>query len=393
MDTERSPRAILSELAGHPQGEVLAKLVHTLAVTAYDERRTSLDEGLDEAAARLGVEEGLAGTAYGNVLRALRKGATANAPERALLGALIAKGVALSPPQGREAEERVAQTLAWVGAHTPAEPVAALEALGDKAHPLYEALGALLRRHDEGTPAIDRPSAIVALSALARSSDPVAQAVRASLTLRDPLLASLAAPPSSTPAAAGVPTPTDAGKLAFQCEEISPPRPSWLTVLLTLTWILPAVVAARAFGRFALRLRRPAEIAIAKEGITVRSRIELLGKVVSEKETFLPLDGLTRVAREVRYPRLATYAGVVCLLLGSYLGLRLVLDGFRSGSPEFLGLGVAILVIGLAIDYALTLLPSPASRCQLLVESKKGRVALAGMDRQAADAALLRLRP
>lgn len=392
MDNERSPRAILSELDSHPQGEVLAKLVHTLAVTAYDERRTSLDEGLDEAAARLSVEEGLAGTAYGNVLRALRKGATANAPERALLGALIAKGVALSPPQGRDAEERVAQTLAWVGAHTPAEPLSALEALGDKAHPLYEALGALLRRHDEGTPAIDRPSAIVAMSALARSSDPVAKAVRASLTLRDPLLAALAtAPVSDAPSPAGV--TSEPGKLAFSCEEVSPPRASWLTVLLAFTLILPAVVAARAFGRFALRLRRPAEIAIAKEGITVRSRIELLGKVISEKETFLPLDGLTRVAREVRYPRLATYAGVVCLLLGSYFGLRLVLDGFRSGSPEFLGLGVAILVIGLALDYALTLLPGSASRCQLVVESKKGRVALAGMDRKAADAALSRLRP
>src|SRR5690348_10458100 len=118
LETDRSPRAILEELASHPHGDDLARLVHTLAVSAFDERRSTLAEGVDDAASRLGVDEVGAETSFGNVLRALGKGPRATGPERVLLGALVARGVALSPPVAPEAELRVAETLAWSSAHT-----------------------------------------------------------------------------------------------------------------------------------------------------------------------------------------------------------------------------------------------------------------------------------
>ena len=81
---------VLDEIASHPSGPAIVELVHTLAVSAFDERRASLDHGLDEAAARVGVEEASANTTFGNVIEAVRHGHGAGALERTLLGALVA---------------------------------------------------------------------------------------------------------------------------------------------------------------------------------------------------------------------------------------------------------------------------------------------------------------
>ncbi|MBL8742973.1 MAG: hypothetical protein JNK04_17815, partial [Myxococcales bacterium] len=160
LETDRSPRAILDELGSHPHGDDLARLVHTLAVSAFDERRSTLGEGVEDAASRLGVDEVGAETSFGNVLRALAKGPRASGPERILLGALVARGVALSPPVTPEAELRVAETLAWSSAHTIADPLGALEAaLGAKSAPasaaaalpgLSSALAEIVKKHDAG---------------------------------------------------------------------------------------------------------------------------------------------------------------------------------------------------------------------------------------------------
>jgi len=50
----------------------------------------------------------------------------------------------------------------------------------------------------------------------------------------------------------------------------------------------------------------------------VQTRFELLGKTLRESELHIPRAALARAAREVRYPRLATYVGIATLLLGSY---------------------------------------------------------------------------
>src|SRR5258708_7202262 len=124
---------LLEEIAANPKGEALARRVHALALSALDERRTELEQGIADAAERLGVDETTSDTSYGNVLRALKKGASATGPEKALLGVLLVRGVALLPPEDEKGGERALLGLAWVAANTPADGLAVLDAvLGEK---------------------------------------------------------------------------------------------------------------------------------------------------------------------------------------------------------------------------------------------------------------------
>jgi hypothetical protein len=384
--TDRSPRAILNELAKSPDGDDLARLVHTLAWTAYDERRPSLEHGLDDAASRLGVDEAKAETSFGNVLRAVRKGKAASGPERTLLGALVARGVALAPPASREAEVRVAEALLWIASQTVVDPLAALEpALGQGTEPLFSAIAGLLRKYDDGAgDAPTRAAAVLGAVLLRESDSKVARAERDALrvALRDPTLVALLG--------AGSAAATPQGDLAFEGERTSPARGPVATLLLTLTLVLPALAAGRLFARYALRLRRPATVIVTSDGVRVRSRTELLGRILKEEDVFIARAGLSRASREVRFPRLGAYVGVGALLVGSYLGVRFLVDGARSGSPELLGLGLVVLVGALGVDYLMTLLPGRApTRCRVVFVPRKGRtVALAGVERRTADAAL-----
>jgi hypothetical protein len=223
----------------------------------------------------------------------------------------------------------------------------------------------------------------VAASALGRSDAPVCEQHRAALrvALRDATLLSLV---GYAPEAAA------SKSILLSAEEAGPPRSAAMTFLFTITFVLPLLALTRLVARAALGLRRPAEVNVSREGVRVRSRIELLGRTILERETFLPVTGLLRARREVRYPRLATYVGIAALLGGSYIGLRLFIDGFRSGSPELLGLGIAALLLGLGIDYALSSWPARSpERCRIVLEPRKGRaVSLRDVDRELADRAL-----
>ncbi len=389
QEGDRSPENLLDELGRHAHADALARLVHALAFSAFDEQRTSLDEGVSDAASRLGVDEVASETSYGNALRAIKKGGQASGPERVLLGTLLARGVVLALPDGPQAEEKVAEGLLFCASVTVVDALTPLDAaLGEKAAGLWRAIARLVAKHDEGTGStISRAAAIVGASALAQSSSTAASDERARLspTLRDGLLKTLLAPRSE---------PTAFLPVVLSGEVVSPPRSPFVVAALTFTLVLPIVAFANLIGRYALKLRRPAEVRIFEGGVSVTSRTQLLGKTLREHEMHIPRGALSRAAREIRYPRLASYVGIAALLVGSYIGLRLVLDGFKSASPEFLGIGVAILVLSLAVDYVLARLPTRLqNRCELVFEPRRGRiVALGEVDPALADAALLRLR-
>ena len=46
MSVDRSPQAVLDEIATLARGDDLARLVHTVAVAAADERRSRIEDGL-----------------------------------------------------------------------------------------------------------------------------------------------------------------------------------------------------------------------------------------------------------------------------------------------------------------------------------------------------------
>jgi hypothetical protein len=373
---------MLRDLSTHSRGDDLARLVHTAAIAAADERRGSLGAGLAELAERLGIRFADAETHYGNVLRAL-DGSAARA--RPLLGALLARGIALSPPQGPAAEARLVETLAWLAAHAAVDAFPALDAaLGEHADGLWRASAALVRR-DGGN--AGRAGALVAAAHLRGSRSSAASGEAASLSgdVRDPVVRALLASPAQVAAV---------GAASLSGELKPAPRGPVALLLMGITGILAVYHLGRLIARFLLRYRAPAEVRISEGGVTVISRTELLGRTLRERELHIPAGALMRATREVRFPALPTYVGLIALALGSYFGLRLFADGARAGSPEFLAMGALAVLLGVALDFALESLTAGArGRCRIVLLPRRGNTICIGeLDRASADAALSRLR-
>lgn len=177
-------------------------------------------------------------------------------------------------------------------------------------------------------------------------------------------------------------------------ELVAAPRGPLAMALLGVTGILLAAGVVRLIGRFALAFRRPVTVHATERGLVVRARTEMLGKVLRERETLVPRDGLVRATREVRYPGLPMYAGLLALALGSYVGMGLVVDGLRAASLSMAGLGALVLLVGLGIDFALaSLLPGAAGECRVLLVPRRGAsicvgsVSIAAADRLLATVA------
>ncbi|HMI87955.1 MAG TPA: hypothetical protein VK550_27920 [Polyangiaceae bacterium] len=171
------------------------------------------------------------------------------------------------------------------------------------------------------------------------------------------------------------------------------PRGALLTALLAVTGLLLLIELGYLVGRYVLSLRRTAEVRVSAAGLEVRTRTAMLGKTLLESATVIPRDGLVRVTREIRYPGLPMYTGLVALTIGSYIGVGLFVDGARAGSPSMLGTGLLIALFGLGIDFALSsLIPGARGRSRLLIIPRRGpMLCLAAVEVAAADRILGRL--
>jgi hypothetical protein len=118
----------------------------------------------------------------------------------------------------------------------------------------------------------------------------------------------------------------------------------------------------------------------------------MLGRTLREKEHVIVRAGLVRVVREVRYPRLAFYAGLLALAFGSYIGVRAFVDGVRSASPSLLLIGLVIVLIGIAADFVLgTLVPGSRGKVRLAFVPRSGpTVCVGNVDAKRADDAITR---
>jgi hypothetical protein len=164
--------------------------------------------------------------------------------------------------------------------------------------------------------------------------------------------------------------------------------------VLTFTGLLAVLRLGRLASRLLLGYRRPTEVVVERTGVRVRTKVELLGKTLRDREIVLPREGLLAAEREVRYPRLPLYAGLLSLALGTYFGMALFVDGVRATSPDLLGLGVLFMAAGLAVDYGLCHLSQAVrGRARLVLAPRKGsRLAVEVPSAEAADQALVALR-
>lgn len=326
-----------------------------------------------------------ADTRFGNVFDVLATGGE-GAAARALASALWAHAVAESPRSRTEDEDRLAGDVLWLATHTAFDATPLLDrALGDEASDLWAAIADRVRRIERGKGgALGRGEAVVACAALAASGAATAKTLSSDLAreVKDPVLLRVLATGASA----------DREEVRLEGELLPAPRGFVATTILAFTGILFALHAVRLVARVALAYRRPAEVSLSDSGVRVKTRTEMLGRTLREREHVILRSGLVRVVREVRFPRAAFYAGLLALAIGSYVGVRSFVDGVRSASPSLLVVGLVIVAIGLGADFVLgSLLPGARGRCRVAFVPRTGPVLCVGdVDAQRADDVLAR---
>jgi hypothetical protein len=389
-------------LAGAPRVTDVVALGRTLLDEMARTRQVSFpdDQRVRELAAELKLCHEDAATPFGNALEVLGRGPEDDA-ERVLARAVAAH--ALLHEVSAEELERVAGDLIWLAAHTPFDATGLVDhAAGPMASAMWDAMASRLQRIDAGhSLELGRGEALVAAAALASSGDAAVRerASKLAREIRDGRIALVLAGADAAGRAAERATESSGGgggrKGAALQGEINPaPRGPVATVAMAVSGVLLALYAARLFGRLAFAYRRPAEVSISEDGgVRVRWRTELLGRTMGDGDVIVPRVSLARATREVRYPRAVLYAGLLALSVGSYLGVAAFVDGVRAASPSLLATGLAVVALGLAVDFALSsIAPSRRGKCRLLFVSRDGRTLCVGdVETALADALLARL--
>lgn len=358
----------------------LVSITQTIVTEAAESRRTEwrFTSKVSAAAEEVNLPRAEAETPFGNALKVLESGPEGEA-ERALASALWAHAIAESR---REDEDRLAADILWLAAHTAFDATPLLDrALGDDAADLWEAIAHRVRRILEGKgAALGRGEAIVGCAALAASPTTSRLASELAGVTKDPVVLRILS--------AG--TGGSSGEVRLEGEATAPPRGPVATTLLALSGILFVMHAVRLVARFALAYRRPSELVLSHDGVRMKTRTQMLGRTLREREHVIVRAGLVRVAREVRYPRAAFYAGLLALAVGSWVGVRALVDGVRAASPSLLLAGLVIVALGIAADFVLgSLVPGSRGRCRVAFVPRSGPTLCIGdVDAARADAAL-----
>ena len=323
-----------------------------------------------------------ADTPFGNVLKVLGTGAEGES-ERCLAGALWAHAIAEAR---RDDDDRLAGDVLWLATHSSFDATPLLDrALGDEADDLWAAIGDRVRRIDEGKgTALGRGEALLGCAALAASESTTARKIAAELAprLHDATLVRLLGATAEAPLR----------EVRLEGEAVAAPRGPVLTAILALTGLLFVMHALRLIARLALAYKRPTEVSLSEAGVRMHTRTEMLGRTLREREHVIVRAGLVRVVREVRYPRVGFYAGLLALALGSYIGVRAFVDGVRAASPSLLLTGLVVIALGIAADFVLgSLLPGSRGRVRIAFIPRTGKaLCLADVDARRADEALTR---
>lgn len=390
MQVDADARAY-DALSKHPRAADLATITRSLMASAFQLKRIEpRPEQVGVLAVEMQLSREQARTPFGNALDILERGPEDDAG-RALTRALAAHVVATFPPKNRDEEERLANELLWLAAHTQFDATGLIDrALGDAAGGLWAAIADRIRRIDQGSlPAFGRGEALLGGVALASSGAQFAteQAAALAADVRDGKLARVLAVRSAA-----------AGPVEPLLGEMAPvPHGPVATTLLAITGVLFVTQAARLFAKVVLAYRRPAEVIVLDQGdrggVRIRWRVELLGRTMRDRDVVVPRAALLRASREVRYPKIALYTGLFSLAVGSYVGVWAFVDGIRAASPSLLASGIVIVGIGVALDFALSSIwPSARGRCRMLFVPRDGaKLCVGGVDTQRADAVLARL--
>ncbi len=396
--SERLEQAIAAARK-HTHAAKIAEVCAELAARiAGDRRRHASAEELDEVIGKVGLERSDAQTDYGNVLSILERGAEDPA-ERAIVAAFVAAGVVRALDGVSKGGEPVARAwcdrLCWLSAHAGFDPLAAFppDTKPDLLHPLQRAIAEYARQIDAGKePRAGRAELLVATATLGdlvgsgRADLEIAQIVsRLAADVSDPLAQKLiTARAAEAPATVVQTGPSEAaihGRLA------PAPRSPFLTVLYALSGYLLLRSVAILIGDFILGLDRKARLELTPTGIELKAKIGLLGRELRDVSTTFPLKSIAVVTREIRFPGMPVYIGLAALLAGTWAGVSFLSWGVQAQSPRLIGYGLLALLLGVALDLAITsLVPGLTGKCRIVVTPKGGQsVCVSHLDATAAD--------
>ena len=349
-----------------PKPDALAELARAAVVGGAN------GDAVRDKAKELELEGDDGKTPFGDAIAVLARGPE-DAAERKLARALGALALATD----KDADDALVVKLAQKSAFDPSPLLD--EALGDRADALFAALGARAAKAETA-----RDAALAASAVLLASKHPSAKrelAALASSKSLDPLVRAVVASEARAPEA------------RLSGELVPAPRNPVLTVLLGMTGLLFVAAIVRLAMRLVLAYRTPAEVSASPLGVRIRARTELLGRTLRDREIVIGSDALARAVREVRFPRLGLYAGLLALALGTYVGVGALTDGVRAASPSLLLWGVVLVALGVALDFVLSSARFGAKgKCRVLLAPRKGRAVCIGyVDPQRADAALATL--
>lgn len=385
MSDSPTPAELVSALDEHAHHAALVSLVQRAASEAAEQRRVTFASRspTGERSAPLALPDGLsmedAATPFGNVVAVLERGVE-TPTEALLIGTLFALS-ARDEPESEDADQRFASHAAWLAAHTPCDALLSLDAAAGEREGVWRAIGRIAVAPSEVAPDFGRTEALLAAATLGASHSTAAASPRSRAVDRaeDPAVRALLA-------VGGI------AREPLQGEVVPAPFSPTVTGVLAVTFVLAFIQAGRLIARYGFGYRRPAAFILTERGLELTYRVEFLGKVVAEKTELVPLANLSRVIREVDYARAGVYAGLGALVLGTYFGMGLFVDGLRvpGGSVSLIAMAVALIIAGLALDFVLsTGLDSMRGRCKLLIERRKGpAICLGAIDADRADSML-----
>lgn len=378
------PLTAYDELTEHPRLGELSSIAHGVLRKMAEEHRSLPAPEARAKADELGIKADETKTSFGDAILVLERGPE-DAAERTLACALWAHAIAENRPKEAEDEDKLARDLLWLATFTPFDATSLLDrALGEAASEMWVAIAGVVKKIDAqqiATP--KRAEALVGVAALALSSSEDAAKLLQSVArdANDPMLKKFAASNDTEPVAR---------ETRFTAQIAAAPRSPVATTALAFSGILFVMHAVGLIARYALALDRPAEVTLRGNEIQVDSKMILLGRTLNEKKVVIQKSQLARAGREVRYPRVAFYAGLLSLAVGSYFGISMLVDGTRSASPSLLLMGLVIVALGIAVDFALrSLSPGARGKTRLLFVPRRGPAicVLAG-DTKTADNAL-----
>ncbi len=373
------------ELTEHPRLGELSAIAHGVLRKMAEEHRSLPASEARAKADELGIKADETKTSFGDAIAVLERGPE-DAAERTLACALWAHAIAENRPKEAEDEDKLARDLLWLATFTPFDATSLLDrALGEAAAEMWVAIADVVKKIDaHQISTAKRAEALVGVAALALSSSEEAAKLLQSVAREatDPMLKKFAlsenAPVKET---------------RFTAQITAAPRSPAATTALAFSGILFVMHVVGLIARYALALDRPAEVTLRGNEIQVDSKMILLGRTLTEKKVVIKKSELARAGREVRYPRVAFYAGLLSLAVGSYFGISMLVDGTRSASPSLLLSGLLVVSLGIAVDFALrSLSPGLRGKCRLVLVPRRGPAicVLAG-DTKTADNALAAL--